>query len=438
MKLAHYIVPVLALAAIAGCRTAPTAAERVERERLESVGKTFLPEYRPALPALTADSAPADYLRWAMLNQPAVTAAYFDWAAAVARIPAARTPPDPRLTIQADIQSVITSLMPGLMFDFPGPGKLAAGAEVASAESEMKYHAFAKSALQAAFDLKKACWDLRTLDTRLELNRQMAALLAETEKIAEARNATGTAMLPDVLRARIEREQLLSEIRNLEDSRALLLERFKAALGLTPEQPAPPPPTQFFPESPAGAETAVRLEAALQRNPGLRAMQADIRRADVELAMTRKAKIPDFTAGLEADLKMAPILFRPQAGMTLPVWRERIASDISAAESAKKSAEAKLAAERIALAAEFAEKRFMVREAERNLELLSKQLIPLTERALEAAKSGYAAGTGDFLMLLDTQRTLLGFRLRQEDARLQRELSLAALALVLGGGDATP
>ena len=167
-------------------------------------------------------------------------------------------------------------------------------------------------------------------------------------------------------------------------------------------------------------------------------MQADIRRADAELAMTRKAKIPDFTAGLEADLKMAPILFRPQAGMTLPVWRERIASDISAAESAKKSAEAKLAAERIALAAEFAEKRFMVREAERNLELLSKQLIPLTERALEAAKSGYAAGTGDFLMLLDTQRTLLGFRLRQEDARLQRELSLAALALVLGGGDATP
>ena len=419
------------LAIAAGCRTVPTAAERVERERLETAAKQFLLEYRPALPALTADSAPAEYLRWAMLNQPSVTAAYFDWAAAVAKIPAARTPPDPRLTIQADISNVLMALMPGLMFDFPGPGKLAAGAEVASAESEMKYHVFTKVSLQAAFDLKKACWELRTLDTRLELNRQMSDLLAETEKIAEARNATGTAMLPDVLRARIEREQLLSEIRNLEDSRESLLERFKAALGIPPEQPAPPQPKQFFPESPAGAETAARLEAALQRNPGLRAMQAEIRRADAELTMARKAKIPDFTAGLEADVKAVPIMFRPQAGMTLPVWRERIAADVSAAESAKKSAAARFAAERITLAAEFAEKRFMVREAERNFDVLSRQLIPLTERALEAAKSGYTAGSGDFLMLLDTQRTLLDFRLRQEDARLQRELSLAALALIV-------
>ena len=330
------------------------------------------------------------------------------------------------------------SLMPGLMFDFPGPGKLAAGAEIASAESEAKYHAFTKAALQAAFDVKKACWELRTLDARLELNRQMSGLLAEVEKIAEARNATGTAMLPDVLRARIEHEQRLSEIRNLEDSRESLLERFKAALGLTPEQPAPVPPKQFFPEAPAGAETAARLETALQRNPGLRVMQAEIRRADAELTLARKAKIPDFTAGLEADVKAVPVMFRPQAGMTLPVWRERIAAEVSAAESAKKSAAARFAAERIALAAEFAEKRFMVREAERNLDVLSRQLIPLTERALEAAKSGYAAGTGDFLMLLDAQRTLLDFRLRQEDARLQRELSLAALALVLAGTSPEP
>ena len=174
-----FIISLFALAAMVGCRTVPTPAERVERERLENVGRDFLPESRPVLPALDADSAPADYLRWAILNQPSVTAAYFEWAAAVSRIPAARTPPDPRLTFQADIQSVVTSLMPGLMFDFPGPGKLAAGAEVASAESEMKYHAFTRAALQAAFEVKKACWELRTLDARLELNRQMAGLLAE-------------------------------------------------------------------------------------------------------------------------------------------------------------------------------------------------------------------------------------------------------------------
>jgi outer membrane protein TolC len=426
-----YLLLVAAVTVAAGCRTAPTAAEKVERERLEAEAKRFLPKYRPALPALTADSAPAEQLRWAMLNQPSVTAAYFDWAAAVARIPAARTPPDPRLTVQADIQKVVMSLMPGLMFDFPGPGKLAAGAEIASAESEAKYHAFTQAALQAAFNMKKASCELRTLDARLELSRRTLSLMVEMEQLAEARNAAGKATLQDVLRARIEQERMRSEIRNLEDSRAPLLERFKAALGITPEQPAPPAPKQFFPEAPAGAGTAARLDDALQRNPELLAMQAEIRRADAELTLARKANIPDFNAGLEADVKAVPLMFRPSAGMTLPVWRERIASDVTAAESAKHAAAARLAAARIMLAAEFAEKRFMVREAERNLELLSNQLIPLAERALEAAKSGYAAGSGDFLDLLDAQRTLIGFRLAQEDARLQRELALAALALVL-------
>ncbi len=431
MKSCFGILCVLGVFIAAGCRTAPTAAETVERERLEAAAKRFLPEYRPVLPPLTADSAPAEYLQWAMLNSPSVTAAYFDWAAAVARIPAARTPPDPRLTIQADIQKVVTSVMPGVMADFPGPGKLAAGAEVASAESEAKYHAFRKAALQAAFDLKKAMCELRTLGVRLELNRRTLALMVEAEKIAEARNASGQASLQDVLRARIEQERMRADIRNLEDSHAPLLERFKAALGLAPEQPAPPEPKRFLPDSPAGAAATARLDEALRRNPELAGMQADIRRAEAELALARKANIPDFSAGLMADVKAVPLMFRPQAAMTLPVWRERIASDVAAAESAKKSAGARLAAARIALAAEFAEKRFAVREAERNLDVLGRQLIPLAEQALEAAKSGYAAGRNGFLDLLDAQRTLLSFRLAEEDARLQRELSLAALDLLL-------
>jgi hypothetical protein len=59
--------------------------------------------------------------------------------------------PDPRLTFQSDIANVVISLMPGLMMDFPGPGKLKAAANVASAESDAKYFAFESSVLQTAF-----------------------------------------------------------------------------------------------------------------------------------------------------------------------------------------------------------------------------------------------------------------------------------------------
>ena len=51
--------------------------------------------------------------------------------------------------------------MPGLMMDFPGPGKLKWAANVATAESEAKYFIFEKAVLQSAFVLKQSFYELR-------------------------------------------------------------------------------------------------------------------------------------------------------------------------------------------------------------------------------------------------------------------------------------
>ena len=89
------------------------------------------------LPELTADSGLDDFLRFAILNQPQVEAAYYDWAASVERITQERSLPDPRLTFEAFFADTITSLMPGLMVDLPGPGKLKAAANVATAATTL-------------------------------------------------------------------------------------------------------------------------------------------------------------------------------------------------------------------------------------------------------------------------------------------------------------
>jgi len=81
---------------------------------------------RTELPKLTSESRLNDFVLFAMLNRPAVAAAYYDWTASVQRITVERSLPDPRLTFQSDISNMVMSLMPGLMMDFPGPGKLKA------------------------------------------------------------------------------------------------------------------------------------------------------------------------------------------------------------------------------------------------------------------------------------------------------------------------
>lgn len=128
-------VGLLLLAAVlAGCKGIPTQGERSARKDTRAVAHVFRPDgQRPTLPELNTNSALGDFLRYAMLNQPQVEAAYFNWAAAVERITVERSLPDPQLTFESDISDVVMTVMPGFMQMFPGPGKLKAAANVATA-----------------------------------------------------------------------------------------------------------------------------------------------------------------------------------------------------------------------------------------------------------------------------------------------------------------
>ena len=418
---------------LAGCKGIPTQGERGARQDLKTVGEVYRPlTQRPSLPTLQTNAGLSNFLTFAMLNQPQVEAAYFDWASSVERITVERSLPDPRLTFQSDIAGMVMSLMPGLTMDFPGPGKLKAAANVATAESEVRYFAFEWSVLQTSFALKKAYYELHFLDAKVNVNQETLRLTGEIEKLARAQNEVGKVTLQDVLRAQIEQERLTTEIENLEDSRNPLLAQFKAALGLKADDAAPPVP-QKFETTPLDLTSDKLFATALVRNPRLKAMEAEVRRADASIRVAYKARVPDFSLGIEADVKASPVFVTPQIGITLPIWRDKIAAQIAGAQAGKRAAEARLSAEQIALAVEFAENTFMFRESSRTLELLTQRLLPKARQSLEVAQSGYVSGKVDFLNLLDAERTLLAFQLSEVEACVQRELALAELSLLILG-----
>jgi outer membrane protein TolC len=423
----------LAAFVLTGCKGIPTPGERAARQDLKMVGESYRPQgQRLALPTLQTNASLSNFLYFAVLNQPQVEAAYYDWVASVERITRERSLPDPRLTFQSDIADMVMSLVPGLMMDFPGPGKLRWAANVATAESEARYFVFENAMLQTAFALKKSYYELHFLDAKVSVNQETLRLVGEIEKLARTQNEVGKVTLQDVLRTQIEQERITTEIANLEDSRNPLLAQFKAALGLKAEDAAPPVPLQF--ESTSLDLTSDGLfAAALARNPRLKAMEAEVRRADASIRLAYKARVPDFTVGVEVDAKASPIFVTPQLGVTLPIWRDKIAAQIAEAQAGKRASEARLSAEQIALAVEFAEKSFLFREATRNLELLTQRLLPKARQSLEVAQSGYVSGKVDFLNLIDAERTLLGFQLSEVEAQVQRELALAELSLLILG-----
>jgi len=426
-------VILISLLLLAGCKGIPTRGEKKARRQVQSVAASYRPEgRRPELPALSSQSSLSNYLAYALLNQPQVEAAYFDWLASVERITTARSLPDPQITFQMDIRSVVTSVMPGLMGFVPWPAKLRLGAEVASAESQGKRAAFESAVLRSAYDVKRAYYQLHFLTEKVRVNRETLGLLSELESLARAQNEVGKVTLQDVLRAQIEQDRLRTVIANLEDSRNSLMAQFKAALGLKAEDPAPPLPRHF--ESTSLDPTPDQLfETALARNQRLKAMEADVRAAEASILLARRSQLPDFSLGLRADVQMRPILYRPLGTMSLPIWRDKIAAQIAEAQANKRSAEARLSAEQIALAADFAERSFVYREATRNLALLNDQLLPKARQSLEVARSGYLAGQIDFFNLTDSERTLLGFELDKVETATQREVILAELSLIIQG-----
>ncbi len=437
LKRALYLTTVgflgVALFVLAGCKGVPTKAEKEARQQMQEARAHYRPnDHKPALPILTTNSNLGDFLSFALLNQPSVEAAYYDWAASVERITTARSLPDPQLTFQMDIQNVVTSIMPGLMANFPWPGKLRAGAGVASAESQAKYFAFQSAVLKSAFDVKKAYYQLFFLEEKIHVNRENFNLLAGLEKLARAQNEVGKVTLQDVLRAQIEQARLNTGIANLEDSRNSFLAQFKAALGLKAQDPAAPMPNHFE-STPLDLTSDKLLETAMAQNTRLKALEAEVRAAEVSIVLARKARRPDFSLGLMADAQMDPTLYRPLGTMTLPIWRDKIAAQIAEAQANKRSAEARLSDEQIALAVNFADRSFQYREATRNLALLNDQLLPKARQSLDVARSGYLGGQIDFFNLTDAERTLLSFELDRVEASMQREIALAELSLIIVG-----
>ncbi|HXT39237.1 MAG TPA: TolC family protein [Candidatus Angelobacter sp.] len=416
-----------------GCRGVPTRTERVARQDFHEVAERYRPDGKPpVLPELKPASPFSNYLMYAMLNSPRVQAAYYDWAASVERITVERSLPDPKLTFESDIADVVMTVMPGLMQDFPGPGKLKARGNMAAAVSRTRYSAFEAAVLQSAFELKRSFLELHFLDERLRINRENARLLGNLESIARAQNETGKVTLQDVLRAQLERDRLNNEITNVEDSRRPMLVRFKAALGMPHDRPDPPVP-ESLESSTSDPDPDELLKTAFARNPRLKAMEGEVRAAQAAIGVATKEKVPDFSLGLMADVQASPTIFRPLASVSLPIWRKKIAAEIAQAEAAELAARSRLTAEQISLTVEFAEKSFMYREINRELALLQNQLIPKAKQSLEIARTGYLSGTIDFFNLIDAERTLLNFGLAEIEARTRREIVLAEMSLMIAG-----
>lgn len=426
-----------ALIFLAGCTGIATKDETAAREDFRVVTARYRPqEAKPPLPALTPESGLGDLLRYALLNNPRVEAAYHAWAASVEEITTARSLPDPMLNFGLEISRGVAAFTPTLMSDpgenWPGPGKLPLKAEAAYADSLRRRALFEDEMLSAALAVKRAWYQMWVLGEQIRWTGDTLTLVNEIEALARSRLAAGQVTQQDVLRAQMERDQLRTRLANLEDGRSTVLARLRAALGLPPSAPLPALTWKLEP-APADWTEESLLEIAFTRNPRLKAMQGEVRQAVALMALARKTTVPDYSWGIGVNTVPSPAAIMPSFGISLPLWRDKVAAEIARGGAGVGEARARLSAEELDLAVRFAEAAYAWREADRNVTLYGERLAPKARASVEAARAGYAAGLTPFIDLLDAERTLLEYRLNHASAAGQRETALAEMSLAILG-----
>ena len=425
------------LVALGGC--APRAERAVPREG---------PRAGPAaekVPELGEGAELRDYLVYAALRNPGLEAAFYRWRAAAERIPQARSLPDAKLTYGYFVREVETRVGPqehrvGIMQGFPWPGTLRLRGDVAAGQAAVQRRLYDAEELRLFYRVRRAYHDYAYLGRAIGIGGENIELVRNLEAVVRIRYAAGAAGHPSLIQTHVELGKLEDRLKSLQDLRPALAAKLNAALGRDAATPVPWPRPAPKEAEPLDED---RLAAALATdNPELEASRERIRAAEAARKLARLKARPDFGLGLSytvtgrrtdanpADNGRDPLFL--MLDVSLPIWAARNRAAVREAEARRAAAQLARADKLHELSAALRTALYHHRDARRKVGLFRDTLIPKIQQALTASQAAFAAGKGSFLDIIDSERTLLEFRLMGERARADQAVSLAELEMLAG------
>lgn len=398
-----------------------------------------------ALPELSSDSTPEEFVRYALLRSAQVASAHQRWAAATERPAQARALPDPRLSVGVFLDEVETRTGPqqariGVQQTFPWMGKLADREDAASRAAMAAWRELEAARLAVTERVRSALHDLAYLDAATRITDEHLGLLRSFEEVVRARYRVGAGSHPELIRVQVELGQMEDRLAQLRAMRPSFVAELNAALNR--EASAPIGPVAPAPGLVATTTPEALIAAARRSNPGLLAIDERVGEERALAEVARKDGLPDVTLGLDYTFTGEamnssipesgddPIMLT--VGINVPLWREKYEAGVREAVARRLALayEREDAANR--LGASIARAWFEHIDADRRVRLFRLTLTPKAEESLRASLAGFRAGETSFLDLLDTERTLLEFAVAAERARADRGKALARLDMLVG------
>ena len=204
----------------------------------------------------------------------------------------------------------------------------------------------------------------------------------------------------------------------------------------------PLPKTVKLPERTVPVDYSQLVELLNKNNPELKAIDFLTAKEKIGIKLAKKNYFPDFSLGLEyivtgnalmpgvADSGKDPLA--AMISINLPIHFKKTKAAVREARARFDSVLEEKTEKKNDLLAQLEMIYYNFNDTGRKLSLYKDALIPKAKQALEVTQAAFEAGKVDFLNLIDSQRTLLGFELAYERSLASHLQRLAELEMLVG------
>jgi outer membrane protein TolC len=350
------------------------------------------------------------WIEAALKENPGLVAAQKKWEAARAKVPQARSLPDPMFGVDVERDSTrFNSYMNTewmLSQKLPWPGKLSAKGKVAALDAEVIGFHYLEQMRQVKAQVISAYWDLWLAQRAVALTTENRGLMEQFEKIARVRYESGKGMQPDVLRAQVELATMGNELVTMEREVPVMRHALNTLLNAEPDTVRAADKPVFLPPL---TQTLEQMQAQARQYCCI--LMSFIRAKQARDAGIRVAKLenkPEFEVRVEArQFEGRSGIQEYDTGVFINIpwlWRGKYKGMVNEARAEMEMADAELQAEINMTMLEIKETYTKADAALRLMALYEKDLLPKAKQLIEATRAAYETGTVTFLELVEAQK----------------------------------
>ncbi|MFH1854514.1 MAG: TolC family protein [Candidatus Omnitrophota bacterium] len=404
------------------------------------IGLGLLAGYAYPEEAVTLDAL----IEEALNNNPKIQASYNNWKASEFKITEVSTLPDPMASFSGLGDPVETKLGPidnkySVSQMFPFPGKLGLKARSQGKSAEMLKEKYEAEKREVIKNVKFLYYDVFWVDRAIQVTEEEKLIMETLEKAAQRKYESNLVSQQDVIKAQVELSKLIERLFQLKENRnniqAMLNSILNRPQGTLLGRTGSVEPADFK------YELSQLRDMARESRQELLAAGLEIKKAEYEKFLARLDYFPDFTLGVDyteigsgstTQIDDGKDAWMAMVSINLPIWFNKLNAQLKEKKAMLEAAKKDYEGEKNSVGYEVDDLYFKINTYKEIVSLYKTALVPQTEQAFEAARTGYETGKVDFLNWLDSERMLLQTRLAYYKAIVDYQKSIAYLERVVG------